>query len=49
MPFKLKLGGPMLIPCVRAELVIHKKLEASLDDVALLQAYVEDRLTWRNP
>ncbi|CAN1827692.1 Thioredoxin-like protein Clot [Linum perenne] len=35
--------------CVRAEPVIHKKLEASGDDVALLRAYVGDRPTWRNP
>ncbi|THG22600.1 thioredoxin-like protein Clot [Camellia sinensis] len=35
--------------CVRAEPVIYKKLEAVPDDVALLQAYVGDRPTWRNP
>ncbi|KAL0463027.1 UNVERIFIED_CONTAM: Thioredoxin-like protein Clot, partial [Sesamum latifolium] len=35
--------------CVRAELVIYKKLEASPDTVALLWAYVGDRPTWRNP
>jgi len=34
---------------VRAEPVILKKLEALPDDVALLRAYVGDRLTWRNP
>ncbi|XP_057978730.1 thioredoxin-like protein Clot [Malania oleifera] len=35
--------------CVRAEPVIHKKLEASTGDVTLLRAYVGDRPTWRNP
>ncbi|XP_044493112.1 thioredoxin-like protein Clot [Mangifera indica] len=35
--------------CVRAEPVIYKTLEASPDDIALLQAYVGDRPTWRNP
>ncbi|KAI7740784.1 hypothetical protein M8C21_030202 [Ambrosia artemisiifolia] len=35
--------------CVRAEPVIFKKLESSVDDVALLRAYVGDRPTWRNP
>ncbi|KAM7512308.1 hypothetical protein LguiB_011183 [Lonicera macranthoides] len=35
--------------CVRAEPVIYKKLEESPDDVALLRAYVGDRVTWRNP
>ncbi|KAL3732731.1 thioredoxin-like protein Clot [Eucalyptus grandis] len=35
--------------CVRAEPVIYKKLEASSDNIALLQAYVGDRPTWRNP
>ncbi|KAI9168783.1 hypothetical protein LWI28_001868 [Acer negundo] len=35
--------------CVRAEPVIYKTLEASADDIALLQAYVGDRATWRNP
>ncbi|XWS45679.1 hypothetical protein CRYUN_Cryun14cG0000600 [Craigia yunnanensis] len=37
--------------CIRAEPVIYKKLEleASVEDVALLRAYVGDRPTWRNP
>ncbi|KAJ0038993.1 hypothetical protein Pint_24078 [Pistacia integerrima] len=35
--------------CVRAEPVIYKTLEASPDDIALLQAYVGDRPTWSNP
>ncbi|XP_031255909.1 thioredoxin-like protein Clot [Pistacia vera] len=35
--------------CVRAEPVIYKTLEASPDDIVLLQAYVGDRPTWRNP
>ncbi|XP_022896549.1 thioredoxin-like protein Clot [Olea europaea var. sylvestris] len=35
--------------CVRAEPIIYKKLESSPDDVALLKAYVGDKLTWRNP
>ncbi|KAK2637133.1 hypothetical protein Ddye_031925 [Dipteronia dyeriana] len=34
---------------VRAEPVIYKTLEATADDIALLQAYVGDRPTWRNP
>ena len=37
------------VDCVRAEPVIYKTLEASTDDIALLQAYVGDRPTWRNP
>lgn len=38
-----------VLDCVRAEPVIYKTLEASPDDIALLQAYVGDRPTWRNP
>ncbi|KAK2637134.1 hypothetical protein Ddye_031926 [Dipteronia dyeriana] len=39
----------LLANCVRAEPIIYKTLETSADNIALLQAYVGDKLTWRNP
>ncbi|KAF3625397.1 Serine/threonine-protein phosphatase PP2A-1 catalytic subunit [Capsicum annuum] len=35
--------------CVKAELIVYKKLKPSSDDITLLRAYVENKPTWRTP